>query len=197
MEQKEVLLLLTDHWADWEAGHAIAGISCTETYVVKTIAVDTQPKVSIGGLRAQIDYAIDSYQNFDNLAMVILNGSFSWGEGRHDEIADFVQEVIGYRIPVAAICGATIFLAKHGFLNNIKHTGDTWEFFEENLEGEVGYTGHDNFVLAQVVKDGNIITANETAAVDFAAEIFRTLETDMAEEIIAWYDNYKHGMTRG
>ena len=194
MQKKEVLLLLTDHWADWEASYAIAVINSVEQYVVKTISIDTQPKVSIGGLRTEIDYAIQDYQGFDNLKMIILTGGFSWGENRYDEIADFVKRANASGIPIAAICGATIFLAKHGFLNNIKHTGDTWEYFEENLKNEKGYTGQENFVSSQLVNDNGFITANETAAVDFAYEILRMLEVDTNEEIDLWYDKFKNGM---
>jgi len=194
MQEKEVLLLLTDHWADWEAGYAVVGINLAEQYVVKTIAVDKQPKVSIGGMRAEIDYSIADYQNFDNLAMVILAGSFSWGEYRYDEIADFIRKIRGFDIPVAAICGATIFLGKHGFLDNVKHTGDEPEYFQEMLEDEEGYKGQAHFVVAQSVNDGGFITANETAALEFARDIFHTLNTDTDEEIDSWYEKYKRGM---
>ena len=191
---KEILLFLTDQWADWEASHAIAGISFAEQYIVKTIGIDKQSKISIGGLRAEIDYSIEEYKNFDSLAMIILTGSFSWGENRYDEIADFVRKANESGVPIAAICGATIFLAKHGFLNSIKHTGDELEFFEEMLKNEEGYKGQEHFSVAQVINDGGFITANETAALEFAREIFRTLKTYTDEEINSWYEKYKSGL---
>ena len=194
MQEKEVLLFLTDHWADWEASHVVAGISFAEQYVVKTIGIDKQPKVSIGGMRAEIDYSLEEYQQFDNLAMIILTGSFSWGESRYDEIADFVRKASGNGTPIAAICGATIFLAKHGFLDNIKHTGDDLESFQEMLENEEGYKGHEHFLVSQVINDGGFITANDTAALEFAREIFHTLKTDTDEEISSWYERHKHGL---
>ena len=196
MQRKEVLLLLTDNWADWEASHAIAVINSSPQYIVKTIAIDKYPKVSIGGLRTEIDYVIGDYQNFDKLAMVILTGSFSWREVYHEEITDFIKKAVDFRIPIAAICGATIFLGKHGFLNNVKHTGDTWEYFHMNLYDEKGYTGQKHFVSAPVVNDNGFITANETSAIDFAYEIMRTLKTGTNEEIDLWYDNFKNGMLR-
>jgi len=191
---KEVLLFLTDQWADWEASHAIVGISFSEQYVVKTIGINKQPKASIGGMKAEIDYSIEEYQNFDNLAMIILTGSFSWGENRYNEIADFVRKANKSSVPIAAICGATIFLAKHGFLNNVKHTGDELEYFEEMLEGEEEYKGHKYFSVTQVVNDSGFITANETAALEFAREIFRMLNTDTDEEINLWYEKHKYGL---
>ncbi|MCL2574469.1 MAG: DJ-1/PfpI family protein [Defluviitaleaceae bacterium] len=194
MKKKEVLLLLTDHWADWEAGHAIAGINMSEQYAIKTIAIDTQPKVSIGGIRAEIDYAIEDYHEFDNLAMIILTGSFSWGKCLYHNIADFIRKANGHNIPIAAICGATIFLAKHGFLNNIKHTGDELDYFKEMLADEKDYKGHALFTEAQLVNDGGFITANETAALEFAREIIRVLKIYGDDELNAWYQRNKQGM---
>jgi putative intracellular protease/amidase len=196
MQVKEVLLLLTDRWADWEASYAIAELNSTEGYQVKTISVDTNPKVSIGGLRAKIDYSLNDYQHFDNLAMLILPGGFSWGENKYQEIADFVKKVHESGTPIAAICGATMFLAKHGFLDNIKHTGDELDYFQEEMKNEASYKGQANFITTQLVNDGGFITANETAALEFALEIFRTLNIGTLDETDAWYDKFKHGMIR-
>lgn len=192
MKAKDVLLLLTDRWADWEAAYAIAEVNSVPQYRVRTIAVDKQPKASIGGIRAEIDLSIADYGDFGNLAMLILPGGFSWQEGRHDEIAAFVRKVIEAGVPVAAICGATIFLGKHGLLDRVAHTGDELEYFQN----ESGYGGADFYRSAQIVKDGGIVTANETAAVDFAREIFRILEIDVPEEIDVWHEKFAKGMVR-
>jgi len=194
--QKEVLLFLTDHWADWEVCHATVGIGFSKDYDLKTIALDKSPKVSIGGLRTEIDYALNDYQSFDNLAMIILAGGFSWGENRFDEIANFIKKARAGNTPIAAICGATLFLAKQGFLNDVKHTGDTKEYFDEILADENTYTGQKHFTEAQVVNDGGFITANETAALEFAREIFLVLKTDVEEGINGWYEYHKKGMAQ-
>jgi len=192
MQPKEVLLVLTDHWADWESSFAIWLINSVPEYTVKTIAADKQPKVSAGGLRTEIDYAVTEYEQFSNLAMVILTGSFSWKNDSYDEIAKFVKRTRELCIPIAAICGGAVFLAKHGFLDNVKHTGNSLERFQK----ESGYNGHDSFILAQVVVDSSFITANETAALEFAREIFRVLEICDDEDMDEWYDEFKNGMVR-
>jgi putative intracellular protease/amidase len=189
---KEVLLVLTNRWADWEASFAVSVINSVPMYKVKTIAIDNLPKVSIGGIRAEIDYSIKEYQQLDNLAMIILPGGYSWKEDQHEEIANFVQKVSASHIPVAAICGATIFLGKWGFLNSVNHTGDDLDLFQK----EKGYNGQDYYVSAQVVVDKGFITANETASVEFAYEIFKILKVDEAQEIEIWYDNFSNGTAR-
>lgn len=191
MQPKEVLLLLIDRWADWEAGYAIWLTNSVPEYAVKTIAVDKLPKVSMGGLRVEIDYAIHEYSNFKNLAMVILTGG-QWSKNRYDEIAEFVRKARDFHIPIAAICGATIFLGKHGFLDSVKHTGNDLKRFQR----EPGYHGQDFFLPAQAIADQGFITANETAALEFAREIFRMLNVYSDEDMDEWYDEFKHGMAR-
>ena len=192
MSVKEVLLVLTDGWADWEAAYAAAGINSAPGYAVKTIAADVSPKASIGGLRAEVDYVIGEYAGLDNAAMLILPGGYGWKKSRHDDIAAFVRQAADRGIPVAAICGAAIFLGKHGFLDNVKHTGDELEFFLN----EEGYNGRESYVSAQTAVDRGFITANETAAVDFAREIFGALGIDSEEGIARWHDLFKNGMVR-
>lgn len=158
-KKNEILLLLTDRWCDWEASYAIAVANVFSDYVVKTIALDTSPKVSMGNLCVNIDYSIDNYLNFSNTAIIILPGGLSWEENDYDKIAEFIRRISNASVPVAAICGATTFLCRHGFLNDIKHTGDSLELFQSQR----GYCGQALYVPAQVVVDGGFITANETA----------------------------------
>ena len=54
----------------------------------------------------------------------------------------------------------------------------------------------DSYIPAQVVVDGGFITANETAAVEFAYEIFKILKVDSDVEMAKWYDNFKYGAIR-
>ena len=190
MKTREVLLLLTDRWADWEASYAVAAINSCPKYTVRTIAGDGECKTSMGGMKTAVDYVISEYAGFDNTAMVILPGGLAWQESGHDDIARFAGRVIESGVPLAAICGATIFLGRNGLLDRVRHTGDQPECFT----AERGYNGADFYVSAQVVVDRGIITANETAAVEFAYEIFKILAIDDAAELDIWYNRYTHGM---
>ncbi len=192
MNRNEVLLLLTDRWCDWEAGYAVAVINSFSDYRVKTIGINTTGLVSMGGIKASVDYYINSYDHFDQVAMLIIPGGLSWDENDYDEIALFVKKIRNLSIPIAAICGATYFLCKHGFLNDIKHTGDSLELFQSVKE----YRGENLYIPAQVVSDRGVITANETAAVEFAYEIFKILKVDSDEEMKKWFDNFQNGAVR-
>ncbi|WP_309164872.1 DJ-1/PfpI family protein [Terrisporobacter mayombei] len=56
-------------------------------------------------------------------------------------------------IPIAAICGATTFLCKHGFLDSVKHTGDSLELFQEQKK----YIGEAFYIHEQVVVDNQLL----------------------------------------
>lgn len=195
MEKNKVLLVLTEQWCDWEASYAIAVLNAFSEYKVSTVAVDMEPKLSMGGLKSAVDFTMDEEIDWEQTAIVILPGGLSWEECEYPEIAEFVKKVREKQIPVAAICGATLFLCRKGFLNDVKHTGDNRELFLEQKEN-YPYTGEALYQEKQVVVDHGIITANETAAVEFAYEIFKMLEIDETEEIEQWFDNFQNGAVR-
>lgn len=146
----------------------------------------------MGNISANIDFCICDYKNFSNTAIVVLPGGLSWEENDYDYIAIFLQAAIQNNTPIAAICGAATFLCKHGFLNHVKHTGDSLKLFQR----QTGYCAQSLYVPAQVVVDGSFITANETAAVAFAYEIFKHLKVDSDAEMATWYDNFQNGAIR-
>ena len=48
MKKKEILLMLTDCWCDWEASYAVANAFSDQH--VRTIAIDKDDIVQMGGL---------------------------------------------------------------------------------------------------------------------------------------------------
>ena len=92
-------------------------------------------------------------------------------------------------MPLGAICDACRFLAGMGVLNNVKHTGNGAS--ELNEAGD-GYKNPQGFVAEQAVRDKGIITANGTAALEFARAL--CLELGINEkQIETWYTFYKRG----
>lgn len=64
------------------------------------------------------------------------------------------------------------------------------------FQSQSGYNGQSLYIPAQVVVDRGFITANETAAVEFAYEIFKAIKMDSDDEMAEWYDNFKNGAVR-
>ena len=103
-----------------------------------------------------------------------------------------VRRVIEKGIIVGAICNAASFLAKHGFLNEIKHTGNGLEQLQ--LWGGGNYTNKAGYVNEQAVSDNRIVTANGTGYLEFAKELLLLLENDTPEQIDMFYRFNKVGL---
>jgi putative intracellular protease/amidase len=106
-------------------------------------------------------------------AMLILPGSTLYEEDDPTELVPLVRDFLANDIPVAAICGATLFLAKHGFLDAIPHTSSGAKWLKARAPQ---YKGERHYIPAPCVASGNIITANPAGFVEFAAEIMKRLE---------------------
>ena len=87
-----------------------------------------------------------------------------------------------------------LLMAKHGFLNNVKHTGNTIQ--QLKLWGGQEYTNEAGYEEKQAVSDQNIVTANGTGQLEFCRELLLLLKADTPENIHASYDFYKNGFVR-
>lgn len=92
---------------------------------------------------------------------------------------------------VGAICNGASFMAKCGFLNAVKHTGNGLE--QLKIWGSGNYINSEEYVNAQAVSDKNIVTANGSATLEFAKALLLLLENDTPERIEMYYQFYKQG----
>lgn len=193
----EVLFLLLDRYADHESVFITTGINCEETqmrenpkYIVKTVGPDLQPVRSCGGFHTVPDYSIDTMPT--DYAALILIGGYGWlDENMAGRVVPIVKEAIDKGRIVGAICNAASFLAKHGFLNGIRHTGNGPE--QLRLWGGDNYRNEAGYVNSQAVRDGRIVTANGTGALEFTKELLQLLEVDTPEWIERFYQFNKLG----
>lgn len=95
---------------------------------------------------------------------------------------------------VGGICNAASFLARHGFLNSVKHTGNGLE--QLKLWGGENYTNQSEYVNEQAVRDGRIVTANGSGYLEFAKELLLLLESDAPEYIEMYYRFQKEGFVK-
>ncbi len=87
-------------------------------------------------------------------------------------------------IPVAAICGATLFLADHGWLDETDHTSNHLGYLQSLSSS---YDGADFYSDKPSVNNNYLITAGGTAAIEFAKDIFEALEIEDEEEVKSWF----------
>lgn len=183
--KKEVLVFIFDGYADWESAYICSELNGSETdYIVKTLSLDKEPKISMGGFRIIPDYSVSDYPK--NFEMLLLIGGHAWMEHKNNDIQPVVEYAIKHHIPVAAICNAANFMAENGYLDNIRHSGNTLTYMKSQAPH---YKGDCNFIEKQAVCDSDIITANGTASLEFAKEIMLYLNVKPIEKINEWYIN--------
>ncbi len=179
-----------DGFADWEPASALAELRRTFGFSVRTFALAPDPIVSMGGLRVTPDLHWKEIR--PELAdVLILPGGDMWMAREIEEITGLIAAVHQGAHPVAAICAATLSLARAGLLNDHRHTSNGDGFLAKYVPT---YTGRDLYVKAPAVKDRNVITANGLAPFAFAAEIFRAVAPDRANDIATYQALYSRGL---
>lgn len=195
---KEIVVVLLEGFADWEAAFlapALRGGTMPGRpgfCEVKYMTPDGRPVRSIGGLHATPDYAAGGLPA--ECAGLILAGGTGWESPEAEKIVVPIEEALRRGLVVGAICNAASFLAAHGFLNEVRHTGNTVEMLRK--WGGDRYTGASRFEERQAVRDGNIVTANGTGYLEFTRECLLALGADTPEAVAASYDFNKNGFYR-
>ncbi len=156
----------------------------------KIVAATMEPVRSIGGLHTLPDYTFDTMPG--DYAALILIGGMGWLTPDADKVLPIVKSAMDNNKPVGAICNAASWMAKQGLLNNIKHTGNGIE--QLKFWGGSNYTNEAGYINEQTVCDGNIITANGSAHLEFSCEIQKLLGIDTPEQIERYRMFYKLGL---
>lgn len=192
----EILYILLPDYAAHEAVYLSQAIASDEyalkehpRYVNKVVAPTLEPVKSIGGIRTLPDYSFDTMP--DDYAALVLIGGFGWTMPVAERVIPIVKQAVENGKIVGAICNGASFMAKHGFLNSVKHTGNGLE--QLKLWGGENYTNADGYVSAQAVSDKGMVTANGSAALEFARELLLVLANDTPERIEMYYQFNKQG----
>ena len=192
----EILYILLPDYAAHEAVYLSEAIASDEAalkenpkYVNKVVAPTMEPVKSIGGFRTVPDYSFETMP--DDYAALVLIGGFGWTTPVADSVVPLVRRAISSGKVVGAICNGASFMARCGFLNAVRHTGNGLE--QLKLWGGANYTNPGGYVHAQAVSDGNIVTANGSATLEFARELLLLLGNDTPERIEMYYQFNRQG----
>jgi putative intracellular protease/amidase len=193
---KEVYIHVCDGIADWEMALAAAMISKTKgdfpknkTYNVVTFSLDKQPIKTMGEINILPDISINDV-DISKVAMVILPGARVYLDSDVPELVPLIETCSKNKIPVAAICGSTAFLAKNGFLNTVQHTSLGPKWLKKMAPH---YKGEKNYVHKPSISDGGFITASLFGQVEFTYNILKTLEVFTPEFLELWFTAFKNG----
>lgn len=183
MPDKAVHLLVVDGFADWEPAHAVAELRRQGQYRVESVGLTTAPVRSMGGIRVLPSTTVRAVDPAD-VAVFILPGGDRWENALvESEIEELLKTLDEERVPLAAICGATVAISRIGLLRGRRHTSNGLEYLRAHVPG---YTEAANYVDAPAVRDRGLITASGLADVEFARELFEELNVMSADDRAAW-----------
>lgn len=192
----EILYVLLPDFAAHEMVYLMEAISSDEAqlkpepkYYNKVVGPTSEPVVAIGGFRVLPDYTFESIP--EDYAALVLIGGYGWLTPVADKVVPIVRKALDKGIIVGAICNGSSFMAKSGFLNSIKHTGNGLD--QLKLWGGENYTNTEGYVHQQAVSDGGIVTANGSGVLEFTKELLLLLENDSPERVEMYYQFNKQG----
>ncbi|MDQ3137048.1 MAG: DJ-1/PfpI family protein [Gemmatimonadota bacterium] len=189
-----VHILIFDGFADWEPAFALAELRRTGGLDVVTLGFGVAPVRSMGGLRVIPDRTLAGVDPAAVRLLILPGGDLWEGEYPRDDLERALGALAGAGVPIAAICGATLAVARAGLLADRAHTSNEPGY----LEGMVPeYSAQRHYVEALAVRDRGVITASGLGAVEFAREIFEELQVFSATDRPVWFQVFKHGRFPG
>ncbi|AUA38373.1 ThiJ/pfpI family protein [Clostridioides difficile] len=194
MKKRKVYMYVFDTMSDWEVGYLTAELN-TGRYFKKglkplkviTVGVDKNPIITMGGLKVLPEITIDEL-NIESNDLLILPGGNTWTSIGHEKILEKSKEALEQRSIVAAICGATLGLAKTGLLDFRNHTSNDLEFLKMVI---LSYSGEKYYKMESAVNDENLITASGIAPLEFTVQVLKVLDVFKEEALSSWLNLYK------
>ena len=123
--------------------------------------------------------------------MGLLPGGPAWQEPTPPAAARLLRSARQRGVPLAAICGATLALARAGILDQLRHTSNSVDYLLEQVSD---YAAAALYQDEPAVTDDGVITAGGAHYVEFTVEILRLLGIYEGERLQAWYALFKHGV---
>ena len=190
MPTKAIYLMVVDGFADWEPAHALAELRRAGGYRVETVGLSDAPVQSMGGINVLPSKRVKDVDSND-VAAFILPGGDRWQEAPiESELTDLVKQLDSKNVPIAAICAATVAIARMGLVRGRRHTSNGLPYLRKYAPD---YNDAEQYVDAPAVRDHGLITASGLASVEFARELFEELEVMPAATRQLWADVFRSG----
>jgi putative intracellular protease/amidase len=172
MPNRAIYLLVVEGFADWEPAHAVAELRRHGGYRVETVGLDHNPVISMGGLRITPSRTIDEL-DIDDVAAFILPGGDRWENMPVEaELESALKQLDARKVPIAAICAATVAISRVGLLRGRQHTSNGLSYLQSHVPD---YNEAQNYIEAPAVRDRGLITASGLGDIEFARELFEEL----------------------
>ena len=187
---KRVYLMAVAGFADWEPAHALAELRRYGRYDVVTVGLTDAPVTSMGGINVLPSMTVASVEPADVAAFVLPGGDRWQDETLEPELIELLHQLDEADVPLAAICAATVAVARAGLLKGRRHTSNGLAYLRKYV---AGYSESDNYVDAPAVRDRKLITASGLADVEFARELFEELDVLPVAARGLWAEMFRSG----
>lgn len=166
----KIFVFIYDDMADFEITFVMHLLGVNAEKEIVTIGYENKTIRSKSGVYYRPKKLIKDVLKEDMEGLIIPGG---WNGEIRQELIELIQIVHAKKKLLAAICAGPRFLAKAGVLYNTKYTTSIAEWNEtyEQRFKESDPFPRQSFVFERVIRDGNIITAQGTAFIDFTIEV--------------------------
>jgi putative intracellular protease/amidase len=182
--------LVFDGLADWELAHALCEINKSGKFEVVSVGFSDEPVTTMGGLKLIPDITLDEATPA-GACIFMLPGGDMWEQESHENLKTFLQRLHAERVPIGAICGATLEIARAGLTKNIRHTSNSKDYLKAMAPD---YSDEDFYVNELAVTDRNVITASGLGCIEFAREVIKQLNLYNEADTRTWFEMFKHGV---
>lgn len=188
--KKKIYVFLFDGYSDWEISYLTPEIAKDERFDLVYFSETGNEVTSMGGLQVIPTTSLDNVK-IEDVELLVLPGGTAWEKREISSINHLVSELFKKGIAIAAICGATFYLAQSGILDHLNHTSNDLGYLKAVVPE---YNGQENYQNKLAETDKNIITANGIAPIEFATEIFKKIKLKPDDEIENWFQLFKNGI---
>lgn len=188
---RAVHVLVFDGFADWEPALALAELRRSGGFRVVSVGFGPGPATSMGGLRVQPDVLLEEVRP-EAVRLFLVPGGERWERGDYpaEALERKLGELVAGGVPVAAICGATVAIARAGLLDARAHTSND---LGRLVAAAPGYRGSALYRDELAVRDRGVITAPGSGNVEFAREILAELDVLTPKKRELWFHLFKTG----
>ena len=182
-------ILVFDGLADWELAHALCEINKSGKFEVVSVGFSDKPVTTMGGLRLSPDISFNEV-TAAGACIFMLPGGDMWERESHENLKTLLRRLHAERVPIGAICGATLEVARAGLTKNILHTSNSKDYLKSMV---ADYSDEIFYVDELAVADQNVITASGLGCVEFAREVIKQLKLYNEADTRTWFEMFKHG----
>ena len=190
MNTPAVYLLAVEGFADWEPAHALAELRRHGGFRVEVVGLTNDAVTSMGGVRVLPTTNISDVDPEDVAAFILPGGDRWERDAVEPPLGELLERLDARGVPLAAICGATLAIARIGLLHGRRHTSNGLSYLKTHVPA---YADAATYVDELCVRDNRLITASGLGHIEFARELMEELGVLSPEDRLLWATMFRSG----